>query len=96
MNPNPFTKRTPYGVVWPEGKPAKARLTYSWIGTQWRCFLMGLGTFFPNPLNARRISWVYAEPTWFGEDIINDAVAMAWEIEGVPGRTRNEVESDEE
>lgn len=73
--------REPYGVVWPQKQPELARLSYSWIGTQWLLFAMGIATMFPDPRKARRMVWVYAYPSWFGEDMIRDPVAMAKETE---------------
>lgn len=43
-------------VVFPEGQPSKARYTNSRIVAEWYMFIGGLGTMFPDPRKARRMT----------------------------------------
>jgi hypothetical protein len=44
-----------YAAVWPEGNPNKAAWAQSWLHMHWLMFWLGIKTFWPNPLNAKRI-----------------------------------------
>lgn len=52
-----------FGVSWPEGQPEKVVTWHTHVGKNWAEFWVGIKTYWPNPLNAKRVSsaWWWTE-----------------------------------
>jgi hypothetical protein len=48
--------------IYPEGQPENRTRCKGWLALLWFTFWVGLKTFWPNPLNARRVVVTWMMP----------------------------------
>jgi hypothetical protein len=59
-----------YATIYPEGEEWRRVHAESWMAMRLLTFWIGLKTFWPNPLNARRV--VVERPGWEWQTFLHD------------------------